>query len=40
MLSGNATLAGLNVPMAAIACGRALVDMDTVGVNERARPWT
>lgn len=35
MLSGTAALAGLNVPMAAIACGRALPDMDTVGVDEK-----
>jgi LacI family transcriptional regulator len=36
MLSGTAALTKLNVPMAAIACGRPLADMDTVGVDEKA----
>jgi LacI family transcriptional regulator len=35
MLSGSAAIAGLDVPMAAIACGRALTDMDCVGVDEK-----
>ncbi|MDE1916671.1 MAG: LacI family DNA-binding transcriptional regulator [Sphingomonadales bacterium] len=36
MISGTSAMAGLDAPMAAIACGRALVDMDTVGVDEKA----
>lgn len=35
MLSGSPTIAGLGVPIAAIACGRALDDMDVVGIDER-----
>jgi LacI family transcriptional regulator len=35
MLSASPALASLNVPMAAIACGRALPDMDTVGIDEK-----
>jgi len=36
MLSGDPAIAALGVPMAALACGRALADMDVVGIDERA----
>lgn len=35
MLSGTPTLASLKVPMAAIACGRPLTDMDSIGIDEK-----
>ena len=36
MLSENPAMAALGVPMAALACGRALPDMDVVGIDEKA----
>jgi len=36
LLSGNPIIARLGVPMVAIACGRALPDMDVVGIDEKA----
>lgn len=36
MLSGNPAITALGVPMAALACGRALPDMDVVGIDEKA----